>query len=64
MDALVELFAAFLVALAAATFSQFGVDVQKPQPQTEERAVRRSPVVSVTPQAAQECPEEARRLRV
>jgi hypothetical protein len=63
MDALVELLAAVVVALAAAAFSQFGVAVEQPQPQAEERAVRRSPVAAVTPTAGADCPE-ARKLQV
>ena len=59
MDALVELFAAMVVALAAAAFSQFGISVEQPkQPQVEERAVRRSPVAAVSTIAPSDCPEQ------
>ena len=58
MDALVELLAAMVVALAAAAFSQFGISVEQPkQPQVEERAVRRSPVAAVVETASTDCPE-------
>ena len=59
MDALVELFAAIVVALAAAAFSQFGVDLEQPQQaRTEEaRTVRRSPVAVTEPAAKADCPE-------
>jgi hypothetical protein len=59
MDALVELLAAMVVALAAAAFSQFGISVEQPkQPPVEERAVRRSPVAAVAETASANCPEQ------
>lgn len=63
MDALVELFAAAVVTIAAAAFSHFGVSVERPEPPraSEAPAVRRSPVVVSRPRPLAEC-EKAPRL--
>jgi hypothetical protein len=42
MHALVEIVASLIVALAAAAFAQFGIDLQPSDKKTEDREVRRT----------------------
>ena len=53
MDEVVELVAAAVVTVAAAAFSHFGVEVERPEPPRASTApaVRRSPVVMTQPRS-------------
>ena len=62
MDEVVELFAAAVVTVAAAAFSHFGVEVERPEAPraTESRAVRRTPTVVTQPRPRAECQQPLR----
>jgi hypothetical protein len=64
MNEVVELFAAAVVMVAAAAFSHFGLEVERPEPPrpAEARSVRRTPAPISAPRPRAECQDGLRLL--
>ncbi len=62
MDEVVELFAAAIVTVAAAAFTHFGVEVERPEPPraSEARSVRRTPAPASVTRPRADCDQPLR----